>query len=189
MIESTILDLGAVGCIFGELLNNSPIFPGENDIDQLCCVLRVLGTPNEQMWPGLSELPDYNKITFPENPPIPFEEIIPDASEDALDLIKRFLVYPSKQRIPASEASRNILHTDTLLLNVLLQKLAYLHPYFFKEPLPAHYTELPIPVHSSKKLRRAHQAREYNIDQPLEESLIDPILLSPHVCNSETHLF
>lgn len=41
----------AVGCIFGELLNNSPLFPGENDIEQLCCVLRVLGTPNQKVWP------------------------------------------------------------------------------------------------------------------------------------------
>ena len=24
---------------------------GENDIDQLCCVLRVLGTPSESVWP------------------------------------------------------------------------------------------------------------------------------------------
>lgn len=45
------VDLWAVGCIFGELLNNSPLFPGENDIEQLCCVLRVLGTPNQHIWP------------------------------------------------------------------------------------------------------------------------------------------
>ena len=49
------------------------------------------------------DLPDYNKITFPENPPIPFEKILPDASPEAIDLLKRFLVYPSKQRIPATE--------------------------------------------------------------------------------------
>ena len=24
---------------------------GENDIEQLCCVLKVLGTPNEESWP------------------------------------------------------------------------------------------------------------------------------------------
>ncbi|KPP74303.1 hypothetical protein Z043_106543, partial [Scleropages formosus] len=48
----------AVGCIFGELINNSPLFPGENDIEQLCCVLRVLGTPNQQVWPGCLALPD-----------------------------------------------------------------------------------------------------------------------------------
>ncbi|XP_078394094.1 cyclin-dependent kinase 20 [Cetorhinus maximus] len=45
------VDIWAVGCIFGELLNNSPLFPGENDIEQLCCVLRVLGTPNQRTWP------------------------------------------------------------------------------------------------------------------------------------------
>ena len=72
-------------------------FQGENDIEQLCCVLRVLGTPNEKIWPGMSDLPDYNKITFPENPPIPFEDIVPDATEDAIDLLKKFLVYPSKE--------------------------------------------------------------------------------------------
>uniref|UniRef100_K7GAC2 Cyclin-dependent kinase 20 n=1 Tax=Pelodiscus sinensis TaxID=13735 RepID=K7GAC2_PELSI len=38
--------LRAVGCIFAELLSSSPLFPGENDIEQLCCVLRVLGPPN-----------------------------------------------------------------------------------------------------------------------------------------------
>ena len=28
------VDLWAVGCILGELLNCSPLFPGENDLDQ-----------------------------------------------------------------------------------------------------------------------------------------------------------
>lgn len=46
------VDLWAVGCIFGELLNCSPLFPGENDIDQLGIVIRKLGTPNEECWPG-----------------------------------------------------------------------------------------------------------------------------------------
>jgi cell cycle related kinase len=34
------VDLWSVGCILGELINNSPIFPGENDIDQLGIVIR-----------------------------------------------------------------------------------------------------------------------------------------------------
>ncbi len=36
------VDLWAVGCILGELLNSSPLFPGENDIDQAKkAVLRI----------------------------------------------------------------------------------------------------------------------------------------------------
>nr|XP_005904143.1 PREDICTED: cyclin-dependent kinase 20 isoform X3 [Bos mutus] len=93
----------AVGCILGELLNGSPLFPGENDIEQLCCVLRILGTPNPQVWPEITELPDYNKISFKEQAPVPLEEVLPDASPQALDLLGRFLLYPPQQRISASQ--------------------------------------------------------------------------------------
>lgn len=110
---------------------------------------------------GISELPDYNKITFPENNPIPLEEIVPDASADALNLLKKFLVYPTKQRISAKEA--------------------LLHLYFFTEPLPAHHSELPIPQRSKRGLPRRQQTHDYNIDVPLEKTLIDPELLAPHV--------
>ena len=57
---------------------------------------------------GMHELPDYNKITFPENPPIPFEEVVPDASPEALALLKKFLVYQSKKRISAKEVGLTI---------------------------------------------------------------------------------
>ena len=134
----------------------SPVFPGEKDIDQLCCVLRVLGTPTEDIWPGMKSLPDYQKIIFPENEPIPFEEIFPDASPEALDLVEKFLVYDSKKRISAAEA--------------------LLHPYFFTEPLPAHHSELPIPVthRANKKLR---QTSELDVSQPIKNSLIDTALI------------
>lgn len=53
----------------------------------------------------MSELPDYNKIQFPINPPVPLEEILPDASAIALDLLSGFLVYPSNKRLPAKTVS------------------------------------------------------------------------------------
>lgn len=155
------VDLWAVGCIFGELLNNSPLFPGENDIKQLCCVQGVLGTPNEKIWPGMHDLPDYNKITFPDTPPVPFEEVVPDASPEALNLLKRFLVYQSKHRISAKEA--------------------LVHPYFFTEPLPAHHSELPIPQRFNRSLQRRQNTHQYNVEAPLDKCLVDPELLAPHV--------
>uniref|UniRef100_UPI003AAAA085 cyclin-dependent kinase 20 isoform X2 n=1 Tax=Centroberyx gerrardi TaxID=166262 RepID=UPI003AAAA085 len=152
----------AVGCIFGELLNSSPLFPGENDIEQLCCVLRVLGTPNQDVWPEIVELPDYNKITFKENPAIPLEEIVPDTSPQAVHLLYKFLVYPSKQRCSASQA--------------------LLHPYFFCSPLPAHHSELPIPQRGGRPPRQRLQPppTDFSLDLPLQHSLVDPALLQGH---------
>lgn len=45
------VDIWAVGTILAELLNHSPLFPGQNDIDQLYCVSSILGTPNVLEWP------------------------------------------------------------------------------------------------------------------------------------------
>ena len=124
------VDLWAIGCILGELLTFSPIFPGENDIDQLGLVIRTLGTPNERIWPGVKELPDYSKITFPEAPAIRLEEMVPDATEDATDLFKRFITYDSGRRISARDALR--------------------HEYFANQPAPARLSEMPRPDRAGK---------------------------------------
>jgi len=153
-----------VGCIFGELLNNSPLFPGESDIQQLVCVLSQLGTPNEDSWPGLTSLPDYNKISFSEFAPVPFEHLLPDASPDAIDLLSRFLVYNSRDRILARDA--------------------LIHMYFFRDPLPAHHSELPIPTRQRRastllQRRVGVDGRDFNVDLPLEKTLVDPKKLEP----------
>lgn len=51
----------------------------------------------------ITELPDYNKISFKEQAHVPLEEVLPDASPQALDLLGWFLLYPPLQRIAASQ--------------------------------------------------------------------------------------
>ena len=42
------VDYWAVGCIMGELADGNPIFPGENETDQINCIIKVLGNlPDE----------------------------------------------------------------------------------------------------------------------------------------------
>lgn len=36
-----------------------PIFAGDSEIDQLYKIFQVMGTPNEQIWPGVSNLPQF----------------------------------------------------------------------------------------------------------------------------------
>ncbi|XP_045605913.2 cyclin-dependent kinase 20 isoform X2 [Procambarus clarkii] len=140
------VDLWAVGCIFGEMLNNSPVFPGESDIDQLCVVLQILGTPSEATWPGLSDLPDYKKITFPESKPIPLEQVLPDAPPDAMDLVKKFLIYSSSKRISARKA--------------------LLHQYFFTAPVAAPLSQMPVPP---LEKQQPPATNDYVTDFPLHQ--------------------
>lgn len=63
---------------------------GETDIDQLGRVIATLGSI-EDAWPGVTELPDYGKISFAHSKGFLLEELLPDASEGAVKLLGRFL--------------------------------------------------------------------------------------------------
>ncbi|KAJ3353506.1 Cyclin-dependent kinase 20 [Allomyces javanicus] len=118
------VDLWAVGAIIGELLHHAPLFPGQNDIDQLYVVLSSLGTPTDDEWPTMRQLPDFHKIHFPEFPKRSVEDLIPDASPSALDLVGQFLVYDGAKRTSAVDALK--------------------HHYFQVAPFPVDVTVSPL---------------------------------------------
>ena len=43
------VDYWAVGCIMGELADGNPMFPGENETDQINCIIKVLGNLPEEL--------------------------------------------------------------------------------------------------------------------------------------------
>ena len=45
------VDLWAVGAVIAELMLRKPLFPGQNDIDQIFKVFQIMGTPTESSWP------------------------------------------------------------------------------------------------------------------------------------------
>ncbi|XP_055967790.1 cyclin-dependent kinase 15 isoform X2 [Sorex fumeus] len=55
------LDMWGAGCIFIEMFQGQPLFPGvSNILEQLEKIWEVLGVPTEDTWPGVSKLPNYN---------------------------------------------------------------------------------------------------------------------------------
>ena len=59
---------------------------------------------------------------------------------------------------------------------------ALLHRYFFTEPLPAHHSELPIPQRARRNTARHRpNFKEYDVDVPVEDSLLDPALINEFV--------
>lgn len=46
---STAIDMWSLGCILAELYTGYPIFPGENEQEQLLCIMEVLSVPSRSM--------------------------------------------------------------------------------------------------------------------------------------------
>ena len=49
MNYSMAIDMWSLGCILAELYTGYPIFPGENEQEQLSCIMEVLGLPDKDL--------------------------------------------------------------------------------------------------------------------------------------------
>ncbi|UZJ56638.1 hypothetical protein CBS101457_005958 [Exobasidium rhododendri] len=103
---STAIDMWSVGCIFAEMAMRSPLFPGDSEIDEIFRIFRTLGTPTDEIWPGVKSLPDY-KSSFPQWNGVPLAKAVPTLDENGLDLLRGMLIYDPAGRV---SAKRCLLH-------------------------------------------------------------------------------
>ncbi|ODO00265.1 hypothetical protein I350_06894 [Cryptococcus amylolentus CBS 6273] len=115
---STAVDMWSIGCIFAELMQSEPLFPGRGEIDQINRIFSLLGRPNEESWPRYTSLPLVKKL----NPVGPLYSTLRQKfkylTSEGHNLLSSLLWYDPDRRISAEEGSR--------------------HPYFTEHPLPKH---------------------------------------------------
>ena len=99
------MDVWSTGCILAELSCRRPLFPGDSEIDQLFRIFRLLGTPTEASWPGVTAFPDYQEA-FPKWQPADLSEQANLRSIDpvASDLLTRLVTYIPSNRLKAADA-------------------------------------------------------------------------------------
>ncbi|EAN85754.1 putative mitogen activated protein kinase [Trypanosoma cruzi] len=105
---SAQIDVWGVGSILGELLGSRPLFQGKDRVRQLDKIIEVIGTPSEEDIKSLGSLPAQKYLRKKETrPPLDWRAKYPKASEEALDLLKRMLVFHPDKRITVDEALRH----------------------------------------------------------------------------------
>jgi cell division cycle 2-like protein len=129
----TSIDIWSSGCILAELFLGEPLFQGEDEIDQLHKIFKILGTPDEKIWPGWKDLPNVKRINFNKNysngnllrekfPKISYEDDFV-LTDKGFDLLKRLLNYNPDKRISAEQA--------------------LLHPWFIENPQMSKIDQMP----------------------------------------------
>lgn len=87
---SNNIDIWSVGCIFAEMCNMKPLFPGQKEEDELVRIFKVVGTPNNETWPGHEDLPHWKNYEFEHYEPKNLGEVVQKLDEVGLDLLKVF---------------------------------------------------------------------------------------------------
>ncbi|GBG28154.1 Cyclin-dependent kinase C-1 [Hondaea fermentalgiana] len=144
---TSAIDMWAVGCIFAELLGRGSPLPGENELDQIKRIFELCGTPSEETWPGVSQTPAFQRMSFEKKEAV-IDRRFAWMKPLELDLFKRMLTLDPRHRITAAQALD--------------------HDYFWKGVKPGKPDELPrlagdglheFELKEQRRLRREERVR------------------------------
>lgn len=126
------LDMWAAGTVFAECCRQPPkslfesrdAFEDGNQLSLILSVFKTIGTPTVERWPEAVHFTTPPFQWYKEFPGTSFVDLLPDASDDARDLVGQLVVYESGRRLTAKQALE--------------------HPYFQKAP-SRNSAALPLP--------------------------------------------
>ncbi|KAL7129845.1 hypothetical protein ABFS83_13G094900 [Erythranthe nasuta] len=152
---TTSIDIWSAGCVLAELLLGQPLFPGENAVDQLVEIIKVLGTPTREEIRCMN--PNYTDFRFPQIKAHPwhkvFQKLMPP---EAIDLASRLLQYSPNLRLSALDACSHPFFDELREPNARLPNGRPLPPLFnFKQELSGASSDLInklIPDHMKRQM-------------------------------------
>ncbi|XP_042164172.1 serine/threonine-protein kinase MAK isoform X2 [Oncorhynchus tshawytscha] len=103
---SSPIDIWAVGCIMAELYTLRPLFPGNSEVDEIFKICQVLGTMKKIDWPEGYNLAASMNFRFPQCVPTSLRLLVPNASNEALVLMRDMLQWNPQKRPTTIQALR-----------------------------------------------------------------------------------
>ena len=122
------VDYWAIGCIMGELVDGNPLFPGENELDQIHCIQKVLGNLTEKQQETFYANPIYQgknllNITKPETLE---RRYFGKLNKQAINFMKGLLELEPRKRLNGNNVFQHPYFSKLVNNDNLLSKQIYL---------------------------------------------------------------
>ena len=98
------MDIWGVGCVFYEILTLEPLFPGDDEIDQVNKINYIMGSPSEELFEKFVKNSAHrSEFNFGYQKGVGIYKYLGHVSRDIVDLINKMLIYDPDLRPTARE--------------------------------------------------------------------------------------
>eukprot|EP00756_Hemistasia_phaeocysticola_P023032 Hpha_TRINITY_DN15868_c2_g12::TRINITY_DN15868_c2_g12_i1::g.192145::m.192145/K04371/MAPK1_3; mitogen-activated protein kinase 1/3 len=99
------VDIWSTGCIFAEMMNRKPLFPGKDYLHQLGIICDALGKPSEEDMAWLSNQEALRYLRrLPNTVPKPINVLVPKMQDPvSQDFLSKMLVFNPEKRLSAAQ--------------------------------------------------------------------------------------
>jgi renal tumor antigen len=118
------MDLWGVGCVFFEIVTLFPLFPGDNEVDQINKIHNILGTPSEEILKAFRKNSSQT-TSFPVKKGKGMANFLTHVSSECQDLIQKLLIYNPEERYSAKNALAHPFFKELVDLELKQSKMSF----------------------------------------------------------------
>ena len=124
------MDIWGLGCVFFEILTLVPLFPGDDEIDEVNKINYILGSPPEELYQKfIKNSAHSNEFNFEYKKGIGIQRYLNHVSPKIVDLINKMLVYDPDKRLTAKQCLNHECFKDLVEQDLKATKMSQINFY------------------------------------------------------------
>ena len=128
------MDIWGLGCVFFELLTLVPLFPGDDEIDQVNKINYILGSPPDDLYQKFVKNSAHrDQFCFENQKGIGLNKYLGHINPKIVDLINKMLAYDPDKRLTAKQCLNHECFRDLLEQDLKMNKMSQVN--FYKNSL------------------------------------------------------
>ena len=124
------MDIWGLGCVFFEILTLVPLFPGDDEIDEVNKINYILGSPSDELYQKFVKNSAHrDQFCFEHQKGVGLSKYISHINPKIVDLINKMLAYDPDKRLTAKQCLNHECFRDLLEQDLKMNKMSQVNFY------------------------------------------------------------
>ena len=209
------MDIWGLGCVFFELLTLTPLFPGDDEIDEVNKINYILGSPSDELFKKFVKNSSHrNEFNFEPQKGVGIQKSLNHVSPTVVDLINKMLIYDPEKRPTAKQCLNHECFKDLVEQDLKMTKMSQINFYHnsilmksFNDSISGikddsiqiinmnnnnnyNYKNILLPVLKLNNINEDSKGEDsFNNSSIIKKNNIDPYIRLPKIAEKNNNIF